>query len=143
MKPLALICAFISVIFFTGCVNDTGAQTGHEHHQHAAAHHEEAPELSGGIENGIRVVGLEAFKYGFSPDPVVVKAGEKVRINLTSTDVTHGVGIKDFGVNITARAGETGSAEFTPEKAGTFHMHCSVYCGPEHGNMHGTLIVVE
>ena len=133
--PLFLAVA-ISFYSLTGCA---------EERHHAATKDEENKGenlgLSGKIENGIRVIRITASRYKFDPDPIVVKLGEKVRLIATSTDVTHGLAIPEFKVNLTISAGKTESAEFIADKRGTFHAHCSVYCGPGHSNMHGTLIV--
>lgn len=107
-------------------------------------HHDEAQGLvlSGKVDaNGIRVIEVRASRYKFEPDPIVVKLGEKVRLLVTSTDVAHGLAITELKVNISVPAGETREIEFIADKKGTFHMHCSVYCGPGHGHMHGALIV--
>ena len=97
--------------------------------------------LSGKVENGIRIIEVEASRYKFEPDPITVKLGEKVRLLVTSTDVAHGLAISEFKVNVSVPAGETKTADFIADKKGSFHMLCSVYCGPGHGHMHGTLVV--
>jgi nitrosocyanin len=99
--------------------------------------------LSGELEDDVRVVEVKAFKYGFHPDPIVVRQGEKVRLKVTSSDVTHGLAIKDFGVSVSAPVGRINVVEFIADKAGNFYILCSVYCGPGHSKMHGTLKVVE
>jgi len=136
---------FIICFFLAAFVNSSSfADTPIEEHEHTAHHHDEAqePALSGRIdENGARIIEVKASRYKFDPDPIVVKLGEKVRFEITSADVTHGLAIADFQVNISVLAGETKTAEFVADKKGSFHMHCSVYCGPGHSHMHGTLIV--
>lgn len=89
----------------------------------------------------IKEIKLEAFRFGFSPDPVVVKQGDIVRLEVTSRDVTHGVHIKQYGINVAVKKGETKKIEFFAKKAGKFDITCSVYCGPGHPNMRGRLIV--
>jgi len=101
------------------------------------------PELSGRIEDGIRVIEVKASRYKFKPDPIVVSLGEKVRLVVTSADVAHGIVIPEFSVNLSIPAGKTESVEFVAERKGTFHAHCSVYCGPGHAHMHASLIVKE
>lgn len=98
-------------------------------------------ELSGRVENGIRVVEVKAIRYKFEPDPIVVKLGEKVRLAVTAVDVEHGIAIADFNVDLQVPEGKTETVEFVADKKGSFHAHCSVYCGPGHGQMHGALIV--
>lgn len=98
-------------------------------------------ELSGKVENGIRVIEVKASRYKFEPDPIVVNLGEKVRLVVTSTDVAHGIAISEFNVKLSVPAGKTESIEFVADKKGTFHAYCSVYCGPGHGHMHVSFIV--
>ncbi len=57
--------------------------------------------------------------------------------------MAHGLGIADLGIDMALAPGEEAQAEFTPEKAGEFHIHCTVYCGSGHGDMHGMLKVVD
>src|SRR3989338_135036 len=98
-------------------------------------------EFSGQLEDGIRVIKLKASKYKFEPDPMVVKKGEKIRLVAASSDVPHGISIADFKVNLTIPAGKSNSVEFIADKEGSFPVHCSVFCGPDHNKMRGTLIV--
>lgn len=96
--------------------------------------------LSGKVENGMRIVEVKASKYKFEPDPIVVKLDDKVRLLVTSTDVAHGLAISEFKVNVSISIGETKAADFIADKKGTFHIYCSVYCGPGHAHMRGTLV---
>ena len=99
------------------------------------------PELSGKLENGIRIIEVKASRYKFEPDPIVVRLGEKVRLVITSTDVAHGIAIQEFNVKLSVPAGKTERIEFVANKQGEFHAYCSVYCGPGHGHMHASFIV--
>jgi len=99
-------------------------------------------ELSGEVADGVRVVKVTAHKFMFMPDRIVVKAGEPVRLEVTSTDVAHGMDIEGMEIDVELPPNETQNIEFTPEEPGTYHFHCSVYCGEGHEDMHGTLIVV-
>lgn len=96
-----------------------------------------------GLEKNIKEIELEAFQFGFSPDPIVIKKGDIVKLKITSRDVTHGVYIKEYGINVSIKKGETKKIEFLADKIGKFDLHCSVYCGPGHSQMKGTLIVEE
>lgn len=100
-----------------------------------------APEPSGALAGGVRTVQIEAFRYGFSPDPIVVNQGETVELVARSRDVAHGLQIAEFSINESLPAGETKKIRFSADKAGTFTIYCTVYCGPGHGNMTGTLVV--
>ena len=91
----------------------------------------------------IKEIHLEAFRYGFSPAEIVVKKGDIVKIYATSRDVTHGVYIKAYGINVPVKKGEVKKIEFLADKAGEFVIRCSVYCGPGHDNMKAKLIVEQ
>lgn len=98
---------------------------------------------SGRIENGVRVIDYDAFQYGFDPDPLVVRAGERVRLLVKSRDVTHGAMIPEVDFSTEISAGNRKAAEFTaPAKPGEYPLFCSVFCGPNHGDMKGRLLVV-
>ena len=86
---------------------------------------------------------VTAKRFEFDPGEITLKKGEPVVLVLKSADVTHGVRFKELGVEIKAGKGETSEVKFTPDKAGTFTGHCSVFCGTGHGRMMLTLHVVE
>ncbi len=85
---------------------------------------------------------ITAEKFSFKPGEITVKAGQPVVLVLKSLDVAHGLHIRDLGVDIKVKAGETGEVTFTPSKTGDFIGHCSVFCGSGHGSMTFTLHVV-
>lgn len=99
------------------------------------------PEVSGKLDNGIRVIAVKASRYKFEPDPIVVRLGEKVRLVVTSTDVAHGIVIQEFNVKLSIPAGKTERIEFIADKQGEFQAYCSVYCGSGHGRMRASFIV--
>lgn len=86
---------------------------------------------------------ITAEQFQFTPSTITVKKGDKVRLIVTSTDVTHGLAIPEFKVNMRLEKGKEQTAEFTADKAGTFTFYCSVVCGSGHSEMEGTLIVNE
>ncbi|NIM02878.1 hypothetical protein GTN66_01830 [bacterium] len=100
-------------------------------------------EYSGKKLNGVREIKIEARQFAFNPAKILVKKGERVRLISKSLDVTHGLGIEAYNINQKLPPGEEKVIEFTADKSGKFHFHCSVYCGAGHGKMHGTLIVKE
>jgi cytochrome c oxidase subunit II len=61
---------------------------------------------------------------------------------MRSLDVGRGLHIRDLGVDIKVKAGETAEVTFTPSKTGDFTGHCSVFCGSGRGSMTFTLHVV-
>jgi cytochrome c oxidase subunit 2 len=99
------------------------------------------PAFSGELKNGVREIKVEAYKYGFFPDPIIAKLGEKVRLLVSAKDITHGILISEFKIKQVLPKGKTVTIEFIASKQGTFIVHCSVYCGPGHGQQKARLIV--
>ena len=97
--------------------------------------------LSGNVQDGVRVVEVAARQFEFEPATNTVQQGEKVRLEVTSQDVTHGIGIEDFGIDQMLPPNETKTVTFTAGEPGTHHFHCSVFCGPGHNRMHGEIVV--
>jgi len=120
-------------------------RNGEEHPGESEGRHNRETDLalSGALVDGVRVIDIAARKFKFEPATVVVREGEKVRLGVTSEDVTHGIGIEDFDIDRRLEPGKTETIEFTAEEAGRHHFHCSIYCGSGHGDMHGELIVLK
>ncbi len=128
---------FVSSYCFAANHIDRRNRESHLHQKQEAVE----SELSGKVENGIRIVEVKALRYKFEPDPIVVRLGEKVRLVVTSTDVAHGIAISEFKINLSVPAGKTESVDFVADKKGYFHAYCSVYCGSGHGHMHASFVV--
>lgn len=105
-------------------------------------HRKERETFSGRMKNGVRVIKVDAFRYGFSPNPIVVKKDEKVRLEITSTDATHGFVIKELGIGSIVAAGRTESVEFISEETGDFHVECTINCEPGTERMGAILRVI-
>ncbi len=101
----------------------------------------ETLQLSGNLIDGVRVVEVEAYKFGFSPENIVVQQGEKVKIVLSTKDVTHGILASDLNINVKVMPGQEAVAEFTADSKGIFPFRCNVYCGSGHSKMKGLIIV--
>ena len=86
---------------------------------------------------------ITARRSVYTPVEITVKKGQPVILVLKSTDVGHGLRIRELGIDLQVKAGGTAEAQFTPDKTGDFIGHCSVFCGPGHGSMQITLHVVE
>jgi cytochrome c oxidase subunit II len=87
-------------------------------------------------------VEITVKRFSFTPGEITVKKGQPVTIVLKSMDVEHGLRIRDLGVNVKVKGGQTAEVTFTPDKTGDFVGHCSVFCGSGHGSMTFTLHVV-
>jgi heme/copper-type cytochrome/quinol oxidase subunit 2 len=90
-----------------------------------------------------QTIEITARQWEFDPGTITVKKGEKVKLMITSQDVTHGFSLPAFNIEETLKPGETVTLEFVPDKAGSFSFKCSVFCGTGHSGMKGTLIVED
>lgn len=143
---IIVLCVAVALITFAILRTRTPHADTHDHiyadqpeHEN---HHEHDLKLSGELVNGVRVVKIKARRFEFDPGTVVVKAEENVRFEITSQDVTHGIEIKDFGINEVLEPGKTQVITFVAGKSGRHHFHCSVYCGKGHDQMHGELVIL-
>jgi cytochrome c oxidase subunit 2 len=97
--------------------------------------------LASSAASNPRRIAITATRYSFEPAEITVKPGEPIDLVLTSTDVPHGVKIRELNLDLKASKGKPGEAKFTPDKPGTFVGHCSVFCGSGHGRMTLTIHV--
>jgi plastocyanin domain-containing protein len=88
---------------------------------------------SGGLQEATIVV-----KGGYTPDVLVVRAGQPVRLNFNRQETascSEMVLFPDFDKSAELPTGETVPIEFTPERPGEYDFQCQM------GMFHGKLIV--
>ena len=91
----------------------------------------------------VKTIDVTASQFKFEPATISVVEGDTVRLRLRSADRTHGIGIKAFRVKaLIPKVGEAVIVEFVADRAGTFDITCSEYCGTGHRAMKGKLIVL-
>lgn len=101
---------------------------------------ETGTEVSGAQEQSFSIT---ARKWEFQPGTITVQKGTRVKLSITSIDVTHGFGLPEFGISQTLEPGKTAEIDFVADKVGEFPFSCTVFCGEGHGGMKGTLVVTE
>ncbi len=90
----------------------------------------------------VREFVVVAEKFAFTPERIEVTQGERVRVTVRSADTTHGWAIEAFDVDVLARkGGRPETVEFVADRAGTFEITCSEYCGRGHKRMKGVFVV--
>ena len=105
----------------------------------------------------VQVIEVSAKKYEYSPAPIHIKKGRKVRLKITATDHDHGFKIADLPDAATGatpglifgaaqdcwqlKKGETTTIEFVAQTEGTYTFKCCHTCGLGHRGMKGQLIV--
>lgn len=87
-------------------------------------------------------IDIVAANWKFTPATVTVPLGEATTLHLTSSGGVHGIKSDDLGIpQTTISPGKFVDVTFTPKKAGTYVLNCSVFCGPGHPNMALTIVV--
>jgi cytochrome c oxidase subunit 2 len=90
---------------------------------------------------GERFFRVEASSFEYTPAEIAVNPGDRVTIELASTDVVHGLYLDGYDLNTTADPGQPARLTFTADKSGAFRFRCSVTCGVLHPFMIGKLTV--
>ena len=84
---------------------------------------------------------VAAGDFAFSPAVIRVNPGDQVTLKVTSTDVTHGLSIDGYPVDVMAEPGLTARVSFVADRPGSFKIRCSLSCGNLHPFMTGRLEV--
>ena len=102
----------------------------------------------GDSDQNIKEFNMTASQYIYEPAEIVVKEGDKIKINIESTDVSHSFTMNDFNdtdgnaINVFLPANEKKMVEFVADKKGEFIFGCDVYCGIGHSKMLGKIVVL-
>lgn len=88
-----------------------------------------------------RHIKINASSYQYDPGVIRVNPGDRVTLELSSTDVTHGIAIDGYNLQVTAEPGQSQSLSFIADRQGTYRLRCSVTCGALHPFMIGKLHV--
>jgi len=84
---------------------------------------------------------INASRFEYSPAILAVNPGDKVTIELISTDVVHGLAIDGYNLSATVDPGQTARLTFVADRQGSFRFRCTVTCGNLHPFMIGKLNV--
>ncbi|MES2222708.1 MAG: cupredoxin domain-containing protein [Acidobacteriota bacterium] len=90
-----------------------------------------------------RTITITARRSIYDPTEITLKKGQPVVLIVKSLDVPHGLLVRELNIDMKVKKGGSSEVQFTPEKAGDFVGHCSVFCGSGHGSMKLTIHVVE
>ena len=89
------------------------------------------------LVSSVKEFNIKAFKWGYDPDVITIKKGDKVKLIINNTDFEHGLRIPDLGVS------GKDIIEFTADEVGEFDWFCTSFCGSGHSDMGGKFIVEE
>ncbi len=86
-------------------------------------------------------INISARRFEYTPSEITVQRGQLVTFRLVSEDVTHGLYLDGYGINMKVRAGDVATTTFRADRSGRFTFRCSETCGPFHPYMIGYLNV--
>jgi heme/copper-type cytochrome/quinol oxidase subunit 2 len=93
------------------------------------------------LSAGEREIHVLARDYAYSPGVIRVSRGDRVTLVLEAEDVTHGLYLDGYGVDLVAVPGRASRATFVADRPGKFRLRCSKVCGTLHPFMLGELVV--
>ena len=88
-----------------------------------------------------RVIEIEAKRFRYKPNEVLVKRGEAITLAIRALDFAHGFNLPDLNIRADLIPGQVVSIHIQPMQSGRFTFLCDNFCGDHHEEMSGTLIV--
>jgi cytochrome c oxidase subunit 2 len=88
-----------------------------------------------------QVVKIVAQRFHYTPGEFRVKAGVPVVLEFTSLDFVHGFNMPDLKVRADLVPGKVTRMSLPAAKAGSYDFVCDNFCGDQHEEMHGRMIV--
>ena len=90
-----------------------------------------------------RRIKIQAKKFEYTPNIIILKTGQPVVLEFTSIDFIHGFKIPDLNIRADLPPGQITKVRFTPDKAGEYEFLCDNFCGSGHEEMSGKIIVKD
>ncbi len=98
------------------------------------------------VRNGNKVdVYMTCIRSKFIPEQFEVHEGDEVHLKVTNIEtvrnMTHGVAISKYGINLGIDPGQTVETTFVADKLGTYWYYCTWFCSALHLEMRGRMLV--
>ena len=84
---------------------------------------------------------ITARQYEYDPPRIHVNLGDRVTLRIRAADITHGLYLDAYGLEVTVPPMEERVVQFVADRPGKLRYRCSVICGPLHPFMVGEIIV--
>jgi cytochrome c oxidase subunit 2 len=94
-----------------------------------------------GAAQAPREIEVVARRFKYTPEEIPIKVGERVVLVLSAVDFAHGFSLPDLGLRADLMPGRATRVEVVARKAGTLEFLCDNFCGDDHEDMHGRLLV--
>ena len=91
----------------------------------------------------VPVIKIEAKRFVYSPNEIVLKTGQPVVLEFTSIDFVHGFKIPDLNLRADLPPGKVTRLQLKPDKAGVYDFLCDNFCGGGHEEMSGRIVVQD
>ena len=88
-----------------------------------------------------RVIKIQAKKFMYTPNKIILKKGQPVVLEFTSVDFIHGFNIPDMKIRADLPPGKITQVRLTPDTAGEYDFLCDNFCGSGHEEMSGKITV--
>jgi cytochrome c oxidase subunit 2 len=145
-----VLFAMMPLWHWKGGQNPSGIRSRVEPAAFAERVEEFIDEYQVGEENGYPVVEppvgsdvyLQARMWNWTPI-LRLKKGAEYTLHLSSLDVNHGFALYPINVNFQVVPGYDYGLRIVPSEAGEFSVVCNEFCGINHHNMVGKVIVVD
>lgn len=98
------------------------------------------------VRHGNKVdVCMTCIRSKFVPEQFEVHQGDEVHLKVTNVEtvrnMTHGVAVSKYGVNLGIDPGKTVETTFVADKPGTYWYYCTWFCSALHLEMRGRMLV--
>ena len=98
------------------------------------------------VRNGNKVdVYMTCIRSKFVPEQFEVHEGDEVHLRVTNVEtvrnMTHGVAVSKYGINLGVDPGQTVETTFVADKVGTYWYYCTWFCSALHLEMRGCMLV--
>jgi len=88
---------------------------------------------------------MTCIRSKFVPEQFEVHEGDEVHLRVTNVEtvrnMTHGVAISKYGINLGVDPGQTVETTFVADKVGTYWYYCTWFCSALHLEMRGRMLV--
>ena len=93
--------------------------------------------------NQEQVIKIVARRFAYTPNEIVLKKGQPAVLEFTSIDFVHGFKVPDLDIRADLPPGKVTRIRITPDKVGVYDFLCDNFCGSEHEEMSGRIIVKD
>jgi nitrous-oxide reductase len=88
---------------------------------------------------------MTCIRSKFVPEQFEVHQGDEVHLRVTNVEtvrnMTHGVAVSKYGINLAVDPGQTVETTFVADKPGTYWYYCTWFCSALHLEMRGRMLV--